>query len=340
MRTIYLNDDYEVELRDLPEPEPGADEVLIRVRAGGVCGTDMSVYANNHFLRTAPQILGHEVSGEVVRTGSGVAGWSEGDRVFVSPVVFCGKCAACKAGRANQCENVGLPGLNLPGLFSDLITMPAKALHRLPDTINWRAGAMIEPTSVAYHAVGRGEPTRGGTVAVLGTGPIGALVTLICSHVHDSLLLVADLKQSNLDLLTRLTGATTVNPSEGSVVETAKEMTDGIGFDVVLVATHAQQSLTDAIEMTRSGGRIVTIAAAYDGLPQVNVPMLVWRELEMRGTMAFDDDDIHAVIDLIDGGMPVEELATHLHKPEEAAEVFAAMAAGDGGHVKTLFEFA
>jgi threonine dehydrogenase-like Zn-dependent dehydrogenase len=340
MRTIYLNDDYEVELRDLPEPELGANEVLIRVQAGGICGTDMSVYANNHFLRTAPQILGHEVSGEVVRPGTGVEGWSEGDRVFVSPVVACGECAACQAGRTNQCENVGLPGLNLPGLFSDLIAMPAKALHRLPDSINWRAGAMIEPTSVAFHAVRRGEPTHGGSVAVLGTGPIGSLATLICSHVHDSRLLVADMKQSNLDLLGDLTGATTVNPADASVVDTGKEMTDGVGFDLVLVANHAQQSLTDAVEMTRSGGCIVTIAAAYDGLPQVNVPMLVWRELEMRGTMAFTDDDIGAVIDLIDGGMPVEKLATHLHRPEEAAEVFAAMAAGDGGHVKTLFEFA
>lgn len=340
MRSIYLNDDYEVELRDLPEPEPGPDEVLIRVRAGGICGTDMSVYANNHFLRTAPQILGHEVSGEVVRPGSAVEGWTEGDRVFVSPVVYCGECAACRAGRSNQCENVGLPGLNLPGLFSDLVAMPAKALHRLPDSMNWRAGAMIEPTSVAFHAVGRGEPTAGGTVAVLGAGPIGALATLICGYVHDSRLLVADLKQSNLDLLAELTGASTVNPAEGSVVDTGKEMTDGVGFDVVLVANHAQQSIIDAIELTRSGGRVVAIAAAYEGLPQVNVPMLVWRELEMRGTMAFTDEDIRSVIDLIDGGMPVEKLATHLHRPEEATEVFAAMAGADSTHVKTLFEFA
>lgn len=341
MRTIYLNDDYEVELRDLPEPEPAADEVLIRVRAGGVCGTDMSVYANDHFLRTAPQILGHEVSGEVVRPGSAAGAWKEGDRVFVSPVVYCGECAACAAGRSNQCENVGLPGLNLPGLFSDLIAMPAKALHRLPDSINWRAGAMIEPTSVAFHGVRRGEPARGGSVAVLGAGPIGALATLICHHVHDSRLMVADLKQSNLDRLADLAGATTVNPASGdSTVETGKELTGGRGFDLVLVANHAQQSLTDAVELTRSGGRIVAIAAAYDGEPRVNVPMLVWRELEMRGTMAFTDEDIRTVISLIEGGMPVEKLATHVHAPEEAPEVFAAMAAGDGGHVKTLFEFA
>lgn len=340
MRAIYLNEDYEVELRDLPEPEPEPDEVLIRVQAGGVCGTDMSVYANNHFLRTAPQILGHEVSGEVVRPGAATSGWKPGDRVFVSPLVVCGECAACRAGRPTQCEAVGLPGLNLPGLFSDLITMPEKVLHRLPEGINWRAGAMIEPTSVAYHAVRRAEPADGGSVAVLGAGPIGALATLICHHVHDSRLLVADLKQQNLDLLAKLTGATTVDPRSGSVVETGKELTDGVGFDVVLVANHAPQSLADAVDLARSGGRVVAIAAAYEGLPEVNVPMLVWRELELRGTFAFDDEDVRAVISLIDGGMPVEELATHLHKPEEAAAVFSAMAAGDGGHVKTLFEFA
>ncbi|MBS1886076.1 MAG: alcohol dehydrogenase catalytic domain-containing protein [Actinobacteria bacterium] len=339
MRAIYLNDGYEVELRDLPEPEPGADEVLVRVQAGGICGTDMSVYANNHFLRRAPQILGHEVSGEVVRTGSAVHGWGPGDRVFVSPLVVCGECAACRAGRPTQCESAKLPGLDLPGLFSDLIAMPAKVLHRLPDQVNWRAGAMIEPTSVAHHAVRRAEPAKGSSVAVLGAGPIGALAALICHHVHEARLLVSDLKPSNLDLLTRLTGAATVDPSAASVVETGREMTDGVGFDVVLVANHSPQCLADAIQMARSGGRVVAIAAAYEGLPEVNVPMLVWHELELRGTFAFDDDDIRSVIELIAAGMPVEELATHVHRPEDATAVFAAMAAGDGGHMKTLFEF-
>lgn len=237
MRSIYLNDDYEVELRDLPEPEPAADEVIVRVRAGGVCGTDMSVYGNNHFLRRAPQILGHEVSGEVVRAGPEVEGWSEGDRVFVSPLVVCGECDACRAGRTTQCQNAKLPGLELPGLFSDLISMPARALHRLPDDIDWRAGAMIEPTSVAHHAVRRAELGRGASVAVLGAGPIGALATLICDHVHGADLLVSDLKQSNLDLLSRLTGCATVDPARGSVVEAAEAATEGRGFDVVLVAT-------------------------------------------------------------------------------------------------------
>lgn len=339
MRSIYLNEAYEVELRDLPEPEPGPGEALVRVRAGGICGTDMSTYLNTHFLRRAPQILGHEVSGELVAVGAGVEGWEPGEAVFVNPLVVCGECEACRSGHATQCRSSQLPGLELAGLFSDLIVMPARSLHRLPASMNWIQGAMVEPTSVAHHAVGRAEIASGQSVAVLGAGPIGALATLICGHSHGSDLLVADLKQSNLDLLERLTGCATANPAAASVTEVAERHTGGRGFDVVMVANHAEQSLANAVDLLRPGGRIVAIAAAYEPLPRVNVPILVWRELEMRGTFGFDDDDVRAVIELIDGGLAVEELVTHRHQPEEASAVFAAMGSGEGDHVKTIFEF-
>jgi 2-desacetyl-2-hydroxyethyl bacteriochlorophyllide A dehydrogenase len=340
MRSIYLTDDYEVEIRDLPAPEPGPGEALVRVRAGGICGTDMSTYLNTHFLRSAPQILGHEVSGELVAVGKGVEGWEPGERVFVNPLVVCGSCEACTFGRATQCRNSLLPGLELAGLFSDLIVMPAKTLHRLRPSMSWVQGALVEPTSVAHHAVGRAGLSAGDAVAVLGTGPIGSLATLICDHSFKANLLVADLKQSNLDLLERLTGCATANPRAESVTEAGEAKTGGEGFDVVLVANHSPQSLADAVDLLRPGGRIVAIAAAYEQLPPVNVPIIVWRELELRGSFGFDDDDVRAVIDLIDGGLAVEELVTHRHPPEDAPEVFAAMASGEGDRVKTIFEFA
>lgn len=338
MRAIYLDESYRVEMREMPPPQCGPDDAVVRVRAGGVCGTDMATYLKAHFLRRAPQILGHEVSGEVVATGENVTGWEQGERVFVNPLVLCGQCEACLSGRHTQCRKSLLPGLELAGLFSDLIAMPAKSLHRLPASMSWTQGALVEPTSVAYHAVGRAELSRGSAVAVLGVGPIGALAALICSHSLEAKLMIADPKQSNLDRLSELLGCAAVNPQDRSVTQVGRDLTGGEGFDVVLVANHAEQSLSDAVELLRPGGRIVAIAAAYEPLPAVNLPMIVWNELELRGTFGFDDDDVRAVIGLIDGGMPVERLVTHRHAPAEAPEVFAAMAAG-GDHIKTVFEF-
>jgi 2-desacetyl-2-hydroxyethyl bacteriochlorophyllide A dehydrogenase len=340
LRAIYLTDDYQVELRDMPEPEPGPTDALVRVHAAGICGTDMSTYLNTHFLRRAPQILGHEVSGEVVRVGAGVHGWSPGERVFVNPLVLCGDCEVCKSDEPTQCPNSRLPGLELDGLFSDLIVMPAKQLHGLSDRMTWAEGALIEPTSVSYHAVRRADLSQGASVAVLGAGPIGALISLICDHVYGAKILVADLKQSNLDLLSRITGCATVNPAAESVTEAGAKVTGGRGFDTVMVANHAPASLADAVSLLRPGGRIVAVAAAYEPLPVVNLPEIVWHELELRGTFGFHDGDVRAVIELIDSGLQVENLVTARHAPEQAPSVFEALGRGDGDSVKTLFEFA
>jgi L-iditol 2-dehydrogenase len=340
MRTIFLTEDYDLEIRELPVPQMGPMDAMVRVHSGGVCGTDVSTYTNTHFLRRAPQILGHEVSGELVAVGSRVHGWEPGERVFVNPVVICGKCRECASGHLTRCSNLKLPGLQLAGLFSDLIVMPATQLHRLPDGLSWLQGALIEPTSVAHHAVGRAQLRSGASVAVLGAGPIGSLAALICDQLHDARLLVADLKQSNLDLLQGIIGCTVVNPGSESIAEAQKRMTGGDGLDVVLVANHAEQSLVDAVSLLRPGGRIVAIAAAYEPLPRVNVPRIVWHELELRGTFGFDADDVTSVIDLIEAGLRVQEIVTDRHPPEEAPVVFAEIARGEGEHVKTMFDFA
>src|SRR5207245_1305486 len=117
-------------------------------------------------------------------------GWTRGDRVFVNPLVLCGECDACTGDHPTQCRRARLPGLELPGLFSDLISMPAKSLHRLPDSITWEEGALIEPASVAYHAIGRGELKPRDRVAILGAGPIGALAALILDRRFNAQILV------------------------------------------------------------------------------------------------------------------------------------------------------
>jgi L-iditol 2-dehydrogenase len=338
VKAVYLTAPEAIEIRTLPEPVCGPDDVLVRVRAGGVCGTDVSTYLGTHFLRKPPVILGHEVAGEIAAVGVDVTAWAVGERVAIDPQVACGRCSYCATGTSTQCPEKQLPGLQLPGLFSEIVAMPTVTLHRLGDGMTWEQGAMVEPAAVAYHALQRAELRDDARVAILGAGPIGALAALIHVRDHDIAPMVVDVKQANLDRMEALTGCVAVNPAVQSVVEAGLTHSAGRGFDAVLVANTAPQSLQDAVALVRPEGRVVAIGAAYAEPPTVDVPMVVWRELELRGSFAFTSDDFRRVLAMIEEGLNVTALLTQRYPLEEAHAAFERLGSGADG-IKTMLSF-
>ena len=338
MKAIYLAAPESLAIRDVPEPDYGPGEVLVRIRAGGVCGTDVSTYLGKHFLRRAPAILGHEVAGEVAGVGADVRGWAVGDRVAIDPQVPCGRCPDCRSGRAAVCSAKHLPGLQIPGLFSEFVAMPPATLHCLERETTWEQGAMVEPGAVACHALGRAKLAEDARVAILGAGPIGSLAALIrCAGSHPPPMVV-DVKRGNLDRVASVTGARVVDARREAVVEVGLDYTDGEGFDAVLVANTASQSLNDAVALARRGSPIVAIGAAYADVPTVDVPTIVWRELELRGSFSFTSEEFKLVLSLIHDGLDVAGLITHRHPFEEAPEVFEQLGDGRDG-IKTILSF-
>lgn len=338
MRSVYLSAPERVEVREVEDPAPGTGQVLVRIRRGGICGSDLYAYRGDHVFRKPPVVLGHEGAGEVVRSGEAVDRWEAGDRVAIEPQAACGTCRACRSGRSPSCPHRKVAGVGLPGFFSDFVSVPERLLHRVPYEVPWDEAALVEPTAVAHRAVSSAGIREDSRVAVLGAGPIGALTALVCERLYNVQGVVADVKRLNLDLVQHLTGWRSVDLTGVSTVREIFD-TDEERFDTVFVANSDPSSLADAVAVARPGARIMALAATYLEPPAVDVASVVLKELDIRGTLAYTSEDFSAAIGLIAGGLEVGPLVTHIRPVEEAPALFDWLA-GAPDHVKALLTFA
>ena len=339
MKAAYLVAPEHVEVRELPEPKIGPGDALIRIRSGGICGSDISTYLGKHFLRKPPVILGHEVAGEVVEVGADVRDWRPGDRVAIEPQIACGVCRYCRDGLSSICPTKKMPGIGFPGLFSELVSMPATSLYRLGDTVGWEEGAMVEPTAVAYRAIGRAAVYSGARIAILGAGSIGALIAMICASTTDVTAMVVDAKEDNLSRVADATGYFVVNARDELLADAAHDITNGEGFDCVFLATSASSALSSAVELCRPHGEVIVVAT-YGTPPPTDLSTLVVRELSVKGTHAYNADDFASASDLIaTGRLDVAQLITHRYSFREVAHVFDEIGRGYD-HIKIMLDFA
>lgn len=325
-------------MRELSEPTLGRSDALVRIRSGGICGSDISTYMGKHFLRRPPVILGHEVAGEIVDLGADVHEWRCGDRVAIEPQIACGACRFCAEGLTSICPKKRMPGIGFPGLFSELVAMPAKTLHRLADGVGWEEGAMVEPAAVAYRAIKRAELYPGASVAILGAGSVGALVAMICASTSDTKGMVVDAKEENLARVADLTGYQVMKTQDGGLVDAVREITRVEGFDYVFLATSAVSAVRDALELCRPQG-VVIVVATYGTPPPTDLSTVVLGELSVKGTHAYTAADFRAASALIaDGKLDVGRLITHRYHFTEAARAFEEIGHGFD-HIKVMLDF-
>ncbi|MFZ9748169.1 MAG: alcohol dehydrogenase catalytic domain-containing protein, partial [Opitutaceae bacterium] len=222
MQALVLTAPSRLEVRAMPEPVPAEDEVLLRIHACGICGSDIHGWDGSTGRRRPPLIMGHEAAGEVLAAGARATGWRPGDRVTFDSTISCGACASCTAGQVNLCANRRVVGVapaeyRQHGAFAERLALPARVLYRLPDTLPYPEAAMVEPVSIAVHAVtrwrealrGRGEEPAGQPVVVVGAGMIGLLVIQALRWAGAGEILAIDLADNRLELARRL-GATQV----------------------------------------------------------------------------------------------------------------------------------
>jgi (R,R)-butanediol dehydrogenase/meso-butanediol dehydrogenase/diacetyl reductase len=283
--------------------------VQIQVAFCGICGTDLHLFhgAMAHRL-TLPHVMGHEMSGTITALGSGVTGWKAGDRVTVRPLDPCGQCPACAAGHSHICHNLKFIGIDTPGALQGNWTVPAHTLHRLPDSLALREGAMVEPVAVACHDVRMSDLKEGEFAAVIGGGPIGILVALV-AQARGARVVMAEVNAFRLQLARDL-GIDAINPLETDLPQLVNERTGGAGADVVFEVSGSQAGADTMTKLPRTRGRIVVVAI-YGEAPKVDLFRFFWRELKLSGARVYEPEDFELAIELASAGrLPLTKLIT------------------------------
>jgi L-iditol 2-dehydrogenase len=299
-----------VEFAVIPKPSFGQEDILLRIRRIGICGSDLHVYHGKHPYTSYPVVQGHEFSGEVVEVGRLVHGFKPGDLVTAPPQIVCGKCLPCREGRYHICENLKVIGFQAPGVAQEFFVFHQSALLKLPLGFTPEAGAMVEPAAVAIHAVGRAGSVSGLGVLVLGAGPIGNLVGQAARWRGARQVLICDVSDHRLAIARQCGIANTVNPRSDSLEIRVAEVFGPDRADVAFECVGLADTANYAIRSVRKGGTVIVVGVFGDQ-PAIDLGLVQDRELELRGTLMYQRQDyVDAIRCLAEGGIKAGPLLT------------------------------
>ena len=317
---------------------PGPGEVELAPAYVGICGTDLHIFHGDMDARVAtPAVIGHEMSGRVTRVGEGVTDWRPGDAVTVMPLRWDGTCPACRAGHRHICQHLDFIGIDSPGALQQRWRVPASTLVRLPDTLSLQSAALVEPTAVAVHDVGRAEVAPGERTVVVGGGPVGVLIALVAASAGADVRLV-ELNPHRRKLAEEL-GLTTWDPAHDDIPALTGEWTGDAGADVAFEVSGAQAGVETAVDALGVRGRLCLVAI-HPQPRAVNLHRFFWRELTLVGARLYDRSDFERAVALVaDGTVPADRLISAVVPLTEAPAAFEALESG-GGVMKILVDCA
>ncbi|MBZ9998086.1 zinc-dependent alcohol dehydrogenase family protein [Mesorhizobium sp. BH1-1-4] len=336
MRAVRLEAVGSISLREVDKPVPGNDDLLVRIEACGVCGTDRHLF-HGEFPSRPPVTPGHEFAGIVEAVGSGVSGFSVGDRVTGDPNIACGRCGHCHAGRVNLCSNLTAIGIHRDGGFADYVVMPQKQAFVLPADLKPMHGAFCEPLACCLHGIDLAEIKPGNSVVVLGGGVIG-LLTVQLARLAGATTIILSTRQASRRALAKELGATaTVDPGAGDVID-AVAGTAGLvpgGVDVVFECAGVRDTVEQSMRIARAGGTVVIVGVVPQGMKVTFEPFdLLFRELKVLGSFLNPYTHGRAAELIASGAIEIDRLISRQVTLEEAPAVIANPPAP--GEVKVL----
>ena len=344
MKALLLTAPSRLEFVDFPEPQPADGEVVVKVHACGICGSDIHGWDGSSGRRNAPLIMGHEASGEIVATGPSVKKWRAGDRVTFDSTIYCGACAYCRSGQVNLCESRRVVGVSPAeykqhGAFAERLAIPERILYRLPDTLPYDQAAMVEPVSIAIHAVQRTKIAPNSTAVVIGSGMIGLLVIQALRWAGAKQVVAIDLADNRLALARQLGATHTINSGREDAAATVAKITGGLGAETAFEVVGFTPTLNLAINVVKRGGTCVLVGNLSPKTQDFPLQAVVTKELTLLGSCS-SAGEYPLCLDLIARGVinvtPMIEAVVPL---AEGAGWFEKLSAKDGGkYMKVILQ--
>ena len=340
MKSLLLSEYNHLELAEMPLPAVGPDEVLVRVEACGICGSDVHGYDGSSGRRIPPIVMGHEAAGTVAAIGSDVRGDAEGDRVTFDSSVYCGKCAFCVSGDINLCDHRQVIGVSCGdyrrhGAFAELVAVPQRILYSLPPAISFAEAAMLEAVSVALHAVRVSQASGGETALVIGAGMIGLLTLQAARAAGCARVFISDIDATRLHLAREVGADETLHSSGAELVAEVLKRTNGRGVDLAYEAVGRNETVSSAIDCTRKGG---TVTLVGNIAPEVTLPLqkVVTRQLRLQGSCASAGEYPRAIELIACGKINVNPLITAVASLEDGPRWFERLHAREPNLMKII----
>ena len=341
MKALLHTKPYCLEYTDFPDPQLGDDELLVRVKACGICGSDVHGFTGKTGRRIPPLIMGHEAAGVVQGIGKNARGFRKGDRVCFDSTVYCNKCAACRAGKYNRCVSRQVLGVSVPefkrhGAFAEYVAVPWWIVAGIPDNMSFVQAALLEPVSIGMHAANRARISIGDTVVVVGAGAIGLFVLQACK-LKGARVIICDINDFRLDVARELGAEVLVNPTKSSLKDKVLKVSDGAGADVAFEVVGFAQTFADAISVTKTGGYLVAVGNLQK-TAEFNLQELVARELTFTGSYA-SSGEFREGIDLVASGkINVEPLISDVLPLREGPSAFDRLLKAQENLLKIVLE--
>ena len=327
-----------IEFREVPVPEIGAGQVLVKIMEIGVCGSDIHVYHGEHPFTSYPVTQGHEVSGVIEKLGDGVEGLKVGQKVTIQPQVVCGECWPCRNGKYNLCESLKVMGFQTTGVASEFFAVDAEKITPLPEEMSLEEGAMIEPLAVAVHAVRRAGDVTGKDICVLGAGPIGILVAQAAKGLGAGRVMVTDVSGLRLEKAKECGADMVVNTRERDFGEAFVEFFGPDKADVIYDCAGNDVTMGQAIKYARKGSTIILVAV-FAKMASVDLAVLNDHELDLNTSMMYRHEDYVEAIRLVsEGKILLEPLMTKTFPFQEYLKAYQYIDANRETSMKILID--
>jgi L-iditol 2-dehydrogenase len=324
MKAAVMHSMREISIETLPIPEINHDEVLIKVMAVGICGSDLHYYTHGRigkYIVEKPFILGHECSGVIASVGSSVNQFKVGDRVAVEPGVTCGHCEACKEGRYNLCPDVQfLATPPVDGAFVQYIKMRQDFVFSIPDSLSFEDAALIEPFSVGIHAANRTNLQPGSTIAIMGMGPVGLMAVAAAKAFGAGTIIVTDLEPLRLDAAKKMGATHVINIREQDTLHEISCITNGRGVDVAWETAGNPAALQSALASVRRGGKLAIVGLPSQNEIPLNVPLIADNEIDIYGIFRYANTYQKGIQFLANGIVDTKHLITDRYSLADTRE--------------------